>query len=675
MRPQGTRILRRLLLGVVVAVVVAVAWTLRPSPSGPEGPTTAEGPPEGTTIGDVSFFRFDAGEQKLKIDARSWKGEEDGLTHLEGVKVTFPYVARGEESTAVITSDEGSYDPRRQRAHFRGNVNVVTEDGFEMTTESLDYLGDEGLVRSEEQIQFVRGAVRGRSRGAEYVVAQDRLVLQSEVWMRFEDEGEQPTEIEAGRAFALRRRHIVNFGQGVIVRQGARVLRSEQLLLTLDGPLEAIKRIAAIENVDLVTGGGGDFQVAAVPSGGQRRLRCRRLNVFFRSKGVLREAIAVNGAVLDLMPGPRDPPEKRRLSGRAIKFGFDQQGRLSSLVSWTGRPRFDEGPVELITEPLEPPGEVRKVVCQDTFLARIDAESGEVTRAEFRGEVEFSEADRRAWADNAAYDAAGGLLRLTGGAPRIRDEAEGSDLQAQRIDIRSADESVFAVGGVRHTMGRRGVSDGGGILAGTEPTVLVSHEFEYHPSTRTAWYRENALLRSGEDEVRAPLIVLEEPTPAERRLHASGGVISVLHPRGGGQDRDPPPEAVTTRSTEMVYEESARRVVYSGDVEIRQGDILTRSPEAVVTLDKTGREVDRIVAGEPVEVYQGQRRATGQTGTYTPGSETLVLEGQKVVLQDAERRVEGRVLTFQVGEDRIRVDGREEVRTEAIFRQKGPSTP
>jgi lipopolysaccharide transport protein LptA len=148
----------------------------------------------------------------------------------------------------------------------------------------------------------------------------------------------------------------------------------------------------------------------------------------------------------------------------------------------------------------------------------------------------------------------------------------------------------------------------------------------------------------------------------------------VLHPRaqkGAGKE----PEAVEARSREMVYEEAANRIVYTGDVEIRQGDILTHSPEAVVTLTKDGGAVDRLLAGAPVEVRQGGRRATGERATYTPADETLVLVGEKVVLQDVDRRLEGRILTFQVGSDRIRVDGREEVRTEAVFRRKEAPKP
>ena len=216
------------------------------------------------------------------------------------------------------------------------------------------------------------------------------------------------------------------------------------------------------------------------------------------------------------------------------------------------------------------------------------------------------------------YDEAAGLVTLTGD-PRIVDEGEGSELRGRRIRAR---DPVAQRDGERERA-PHGDPDGEGGRPGAArrrgadgPAVPASSTTT--PATRTARYRENALLRSGEDEVRAPTIVLEDEAGGRRRLTASGGTTSVLHPRpekGAAKE----PAAVETRSREMVYEEAANRIVYTGDVEIRQGDILTRSPEAVVTLTKDGGAVDRLVAGEPVEVQQGVRRATGARGTYTPG--------------------------------------------------------
>jgi len=82
--------------------------------------------------------------------------------------------------------------------------------------------------------------------------------------------------------------------------------------------------------------------------------------------------------------------------------------------------------------------------------------------------------------------------------------------------------------------------------------------------------------------------------------------------------------------------------------------------------------VRTIVAGEPIEVKQGERMATGRRGTYTPALETMLLVGDNVVLKDPTQEVKGRSLTFHVGDESIVIDGREEVRTETKILRQGP---
>jgi len=677
MRPAGTRILRRILLAVVVVVGVAVAWTLR-RPTPPDEPdASASGTPaEGTTIGDLAFFQFDEGEQRVQVKARAGVGEEGGEMHLEGVEVTFPYVARGEESTATITSDECFYDADRQRARFRGNVVAVTRDGFELRSESLDYLGDEMRVRTDQEVEFGRGSTTGRARGARYNMATEEIALKSDVWLRFEDPERPPTEIEAARAVADQRTRLIRFQGGVRMTSGNRVLTSQRLRVLLDGNLERIEHAAAIENADLRTSGGGELGSATLPPSGSRRLRCRRLNVAFRrGVGTLRQALAVNGASLELDSAPGEPPERRTITGHSILFAFDGRERLRAVVARAGGPRVNPKgtPVVLTAEPLPAGSGIRREVECGRFRANLDPVSGEIKGTRFWEAVVFREPGRTARADQASFNEKGGLLRLRGGPPRIRDDGDGSELQAQEIDLATGSGRVTAVGGVRHQIRRGGDTTGTGMLTGSEPAVLVCQKFEYDSARKKAWYRENALLRSGDDEIRAPLIVLEDPAPGRRRLNASGGVVSTLHPRPA--DGAEEPAAVEARSQEMVYEEESSRVVYTGSVDIRQGDIVTLSPRAVVTLEEDGSQVETIVAGQPVEVRQGVRRATGTTGTYTPRTETMVLEGDEVTLQDVDRKVRGRILTFQVGEDRIRVDGEEETRTEAIFHKRDAPRP
>ncbi len=668
MRRDGARTARRALLALLVVVSGAVAWSLRrPAPRATtSAPQEAPVPGQGTTVADGSLMRFREGERKVEVKWRSMVGREGDAMRLRGVEASFPFVRDGRPSIATITADECLYKPQPQEASFRGNVHVRTDDGLELDTERLDYKSDEGVARTDEPVRFRRGGNSGSARGLDYRSQGGTLDLLAEVKLRLENEAGPPTDIEAGAARATRDERRVVFDGGTIVTQGSRVLRSERLQVFFNPETDAIDRAVAIEDVDLRVGPGAPMPGMPAAEGGEKRLRCRKLQIFFRSKGILFEALAVNPASLEVLPGPRDVQERRLVESHRIHFGFDEQGRLTSLEAH-GDLQTARRTILTTTSLGSRPAPGRRVES-DSLVSSLDPVSGSIRDATFTGRVAFTEAGRKAWAGRAVFDEGSGKVALSED-PRIVDEAEGSELRARRIALGTRGGGVTASENVRHTLAPRAKGSRSGMLGAEQPTVLLCREFDYDAQTRTARYRENALLRSGKDEVRAPTIVLEQPANGGRRLTASGGTSSLLHPRPEpGATKDPAP--VEARSKEMVYEESASRIVYTGDVDIRQGDIQTRSPEAVVTLTKDGGAVERLLAGDPVEVQQGVRRATGQRGTYTPANETLVLVGEKVVLLDVDRRLEGRILTFEVGSDRIRVDGREEVRTEAVFKKK-----
>ena len=684
MRQNRTRLARRLLLAVLVVVTGAVAWSLRrPAPRpAPAEPGPAASPAQGTTVANGALLRFNEGKEKVQVRFRAMFGREGDAMRLSGVEVTLPFIAEGRESRATITADECLYQASPQRASFKGNVHVKTDDGFELESDSLKYQGDKERVFTRDPVRFRRGGTSGTAKAMEYAAGAG-VSLMGDVRIRLEDGAGPPAEVESASAWGSRDERLVRFEGGVVARQGARELRSQRLQLNLSEDLSTVERAAAIEDVDLVTAAGAALPGSAAPGGGRKRLQCRRLNVVFRAKGVLQEALAVNSASLEIEPGPGDAREKRTVTAPQLRFGFDEEGRLVSLQGLPARQTEPDATrfAVLMTEPVPPAQDPKRTLKSDRFAATLDPVTGDVSGATFDGSVVFEEPGRRALAARGVYEEALALVTLTG-EPRIVDEGQGSDLQAKRIRLGTRTRTVAASENVRHTVTPKKKTARPGLLGGgEEPAVLVCRQFEYDPRTKTARYNENALLRSGKDEVRAPTIVIEEDAGGARRLTASGGTTSTLHPRpqkdGSKPQKGPPkePAAVEARSREMVYEEAASRVVYTGDVEIRQGDIVTVSPRAVVTLTKDADAVEKLVAGEPVEVRQGARRANGKQGTYTPANETLVLVGEPVVLQDGDRRAQGRILVFEVGSDRIRIDGREEVRTEAVFKRKEPAKP
>jgi lipopolysaccharide transport protein LptA len=665
---------RRGLLALVLVVSSAVGWNLlRPAP--PAAPVASPPPASaaGTTVGEMSFLRFRDDSRRVQVKAREMSRGEGDTMLLKGVEAVLPFVRDGRPGTATIAADECQYQPGLDRAAFKGNVRVRTDDGFELESERLKHWGDEQRVFTGDPLRFRRGAMSGSALGLEYRKGSGAL-LKGAVRVRIEGASE-PVEIESDSATAVHETRILTFTDSVVVRQGARELRSAELRLDLSQDLGAIERALATGSVDMLAGAGAALPGASLAqAAGARRLRSQRLEIGFRAKGVLQQALASGAASLELEPGPLEPQERRRVRAERLRFDFDAEGRLVSvhgLKASAGRGGARPRAV-LTAEPLvASAGTPRRVEC-DGFEAQLDALSGELTGAEFDGSVAFEEPGRRAFAAHASSDQRAGTLVLTG-EPRVVDEGEGSELRGREIRVATRTRGLSASGNVRHSVGGKGRSRPG-LFGGPEPTVFLCREFEFDPATRTARYRDNAVVRSGSDELRAPLVTLFEPAPGERRMSATGGVVSQTQPRAAAGAAKQP-AAVETRSREAQYTEAANRIVYSGEVEIRQGDILTRSPEATVLLAADGATLDRMLAGKPVEVRQGARRATGERGTYTPANESFVLTGERVVLHDVDRRLEGRILTFQVGSDRIRVDGREEVRTEAVFKRKEPPQP
>jgi LPS export ABC transporter protein LptC/lipopolysaccharide transport protein LptA len=673
MTPHATRSLRAGLLALLVLVLAAVAWSLRKPGATPPlgGPRAAA--ESGTTSTGLVLRAFREGEERFLVEAKSSQGQEKEGLRLQGVKATFHYLAQGKTHTATISADECLCEPEPQRAAFKGHVEVKTDDGLELSTGSLSYRGQDGVAETTEEVAFKRGKVSGRGTGARYEARARRLELLADVRLHIQEEGKPGTDIQAGRAVAQRSDDTMDFSGGVVVRQGADWLEAAQLTLGFLGDFEVVTRALAKDDVRVQT---VDAQVLPGVKGspigeGGRRLACRKLDIVFRPEGALQQAVASGGhdeagnplyADLELLPERKGPPERRRLQARVIIFRFDEQGRLEALQGELG--------TILSSEPRRPGAAPARTARSETLDAVVDATTGTMTTASFEGNVEFVQGRQRATARRGRYDPTKETLFLTGEA-RVVDEEQGSDLQAEAIDLGPGKDAAAARGGVVHTVAVRKAGSQRGFLSRDEPAIFRARFFEYDGAARTARYRENALLRSGRDEVRAPLLVLEEPAAGQRRLTGSGGVASVLHPRPRSETQKPP-EAVETRSQEMVYDEAGSRITYKGEVAIRQGDIRSKSPEAVVTLSADGSAVERLEAGQPVEVEQGARKATGTKGTYTPRDETFVLVGEKVEVQDAKGRVGGRSLTFHVGDDRIRIDGQEEVRTEAVFKREPP---
>ncbi len=676
MTTHHLRLLRGGLVALVGALVAAVVWNLRrPSPSSGVPSSLAVVAPGTSRLGGFVHRKLDKdGAQRFLLEAQDMEGKEDQEVRLKVVHVTFPYhagvIEAGRPLDAQVTSDQAVYWPQQEKAIFQGHVHVTTEDGLDLTTDELTYRGDKGVVRTEQPVQFKRNEVSGSGTGMTYDSQAAEIKLLADAFVRLEDKNGPPLEVHSQRATLKRDDGILHFIDDVAAQHGDDVLHARQVQVFFSTEDHSLVGIQAAGDAEIESRGSqAPGKPASGKSSGPRTLKGERIDVSFGPGRKPQNATAGPDAEAVMMPGPGEVAERRRIRAKFLTFAFDEDGHVVDIQG--------QKDCTMVTEPLGP-NVVARQMSSRRFVLHLNGPKGEIETAEFGGDVQMAQGTQRGKADSAYYDAAKELMTLEQG-PELSDVQDGSRLTAHTIVIGTKTGDIEAQGDVTHVVGRDTKNKGEGkkrtpFDASDKPTVATCRHFTRENALRRTQYRQNALLRSGTDELRAPQIVIDEDKDGKRKLAAGDAVYTLYHPKQK-EGAAKPPEPVETRSKQMVYDERAGTLVYSGDVEMRQADIVSKSPEATAKLSADGSTIDTVVAGEPVAITQGDRKADGTQATYTPANEVLVLVGETVLLQDPAQSVQGRSLTFHVADDRILVDGREEVRTETVFKKKEPRKP
>jgi lipopolysaccharide transport protein LptA len=549
-------------------------------------------------------------------------------------------------------------------------VHLQTQDGFELRTEQLVYNGQEG-ARSDLPLEFKRRDFSGRARGMVYKAATGNLDLLADVFMRIDDDSRGKTEITSARASLKRQEGMAQFDDNVRLVRTGDVLEADRLALY--GSEDAIERLRAVGRVILRSTSDNlpgmpkpkpaRKGAGPAPRKGPRELRCEQFDLSLRPDRSLDDASAKgDDAILTVLPGPGEARERRILKGSVLGFRWDEKSRLTEVAG--------QKDTVFTIEPLPPAkGEARTVKARN-FVAQFDPETGATRLAEFNKDVEFVRGPQKATADRGDYNGKAMMLSLRDG-PMLVDSEQGSKLEAEVIEIFTESGDVRARYNVRHLVQKLAGGAATPFPGSDDRALVTSRLFDYDAKLHRARYVDDALLRSGKSELRANEITRFDPADGRRRLEASGKVRSLFVPEPAkpGEAEKPRTEAY---GNEMAYDDLTRLVVYKGDTRIKQGDVQTTSPEATITLSAEGSEVEKLEAGDPVELTQATRKANGQRGVYTPKTGTIVVTGEKVQMKDESQQVEGRILTFFVGDDRILVDGREEARTETILKKKQP---
>jgi lipopolysaccharide export system protein LptA len=143
-------------------------------------------------------------------------------------------------------------------------------------------------------------------------------------------------------------------------------------------------------------------------------------------------------------------------------------------------------------------------------------------------------------------------------------------------------------------------------------------------------------------------------TPEPRTDEAEAPADSSLALLPGPQRDDP--ISINSDELEVLPESGGRRLVFSRNVEVLQGNITLNADRLEAVYPQGASQPDRLVATGHVRVHQGDRRARCDEATYERTANTIVCRGKAEVTQGCDR-VRGREIEFDLERERVRVSG------------------
>ena len=313
-----------------------------------------------------------------------------------------------------------------------------------------------------------------------------------------------------------------------------------------------------------------------------------------------------------------------------------------------------------------------------TLVVQTQPGLGALTEADFRGQVRIEDGATIAESRRAVYKVAQDRFELvpstadSGPAPTVTDErmnvsartivfsVEGQKLQAEG-DVRSAIQpesgSATPAGrGQQPDGGKARTTEGGklpALLKDGEPVNVTAKRLDYDGAAGLATYTGNALLFQNKTSIRAETIVIDDQ---KGNLTARGNVRSVIFMEEMDAATKTPQLVQTTATGDsLVYEDAERLATYTTGPTAKahlvgtQGDVT--GDRIRLFLEEQTNALKRAEAEQKVTLKEGVRVATGDHLTYTPATETYVMQGRPVIIEEKIpgdcRIVEGVQVTFQ----------------------------
>jgi lipopolysaccharide export system protein LptA len=638
----------------------------------------------------------------------------DGRVKFEGVTMTLP---DRNGKTIVVTSAQADVIRPQDKineltsANLKGSVRLETSNGVVITSEEATYDGKTDVVTIPGPVQFSRGRMKGSGVGASYDKGRDVTWINSaaKVNVAPDASGGGAIEASANKAGLARAENYMKLSENAHIVSDGRTADAADITILLDESGEKVQQLQLREqsrmtgngsgaqsmmarNIDMIYATDGrtlqssrlmENAVVELPSdqgGAAKRIAGSTIDITMSPDGATVTNLNAQEKVQVDLPAAGDTPAKQIKSATLRAAGAAGQG-LQNAVFEGGVDYFESKPAAGKSPAIERRARSQRLVV-DTKPG-----FGEVERADFHGNVKFTDAEISAEAPRALYAIDKDQLELT---PSTGDPGTGPILtnsqftvQARNIQVSPTTQKLHADTDVRSIVkpqsktapasgtGTGGAAKSGGssdaarvpaMLKQDRPVNVTANRLDYD-GVAEATYSGNALLFQDQSRIAADTIISNDQTG---NLTAKVNVRTTMIL----QDQDPKtkvskPSETRVTADNMVYDDAKRLAIYTATgttlahLTSAQGDI--KGNRIDLYLKESGNELERAESDGTVSVRQDQLFATGRHLVYTADNDTYVLVGQPVVSiqKDDEgkcKQTEGSTLTYERAADRIRVE-------------------
>jgi lipopolysaccharide export system protein LptA len=656
---------------LVVTFIVVLAVSMRRSkPPEQSKPATKLPDPQ------VQIYNPQGGKNVLYSDGKKvfdvHFGEHVGLADgrqlmSKGVKI---FTTRnGRNLTINSQSAEISQKAENfEKVLLKGDVWLSGEGGMDIRTEEATYTESEGIVRMPGAVAFRKARLSGNGVGATYDLNREVLWLLDKATfsVQADKEGQGAMDGSAASVGMARNDHYVRMTKDAHINGDGRDIRADEIVITLTPDDERVQMLQLRGN-SRITGGAS----------GPQSMTAKDIDVTYGADGrTLQNANLMENAVLQLSPetapGNGAAATGKRIAGRTINITLAPDGKTVTALTSTQNVQVDL--------PAESNG-ASKRIRSASLVANGTPDVG-LRNATFTGKVNYEE------------------TRATGrNKPVVDRTAHSESLQIETKAGLGAIEKADFHGNVRFTAPDVVAEAQRGIYHVERDRIeLMPSDGDPGPSANIVDARISVQART------------IEFTIGTRDMTADTKVRSRIlgKPSGRGQQSKVPSvlkqnEPVNVTSNRLQYQGTASKAVYSGDVQLWQGDDVTIKGDTLALDDKTGNldvngnastryvleETDEKTGEKKrtptlgksktfvfddarrVGTYTGNAQLDGAHGNLTAdkieiflkpnGNEVDRLEayaqGTEVVIREGKRRTYGKHLTYTASDDKYLMIG------------------